>query len=149
MLCVFIEESLSGPFLYCNIQKWLRVLLVGHELLDKGLCVSICVRVSVRVLFFLKVHIRVCVCVLCSALKNHSQEQQAPFHSWIKCLLGNSVPSFLHTSTHFSIPPPLRLPLTVVLIEGALSCNRGNLSTMFPPKRHAVENTAVHLIGAL
>lgn len=50
--CVFIEESHSGPFLYCNTQKWIRVLLVGLELLDKGLCVSICVRVCV--FFFFK-----------------------------------------------------------------------------------------------
>lgn len=63
------------------------------------ICVYMWVSISMNVI---RVVSLVCVRVVCvwSNLKSYGQEQQAPFHCWPKCLLGNSASPLAHTNTY-------------------------------------------------
>ncbi len=120
-MCVsFLQKSAGQALFYWSPEKQLRGLLPGPEIgyeMEKCVCVDLCL----TCVFFISISVSavvipvcVCMCVRVSLwscvsvlsvpdLKSYGQEQQAPFHCWLKCLLGNSPPPPL-THTHTLSP---------------------------------------------
>lgn len=129
----FIGSAGLGLF-YWSPEKRLRGLLAGREIgyeMEKRVCGSVShMCASICICDCVHPCGRSCASVLSvPRFKERWPGAASPFLMLAKVSPWQLTPTPLThtcTHTHFSVPPP---PPPAVLMEGALSCNRGNLST--------------------